>query len=60
MPRNACCLAHFTTISKRFRWPQDGDSWTCAKCKARWIYVEDEAEGGAWHKDEGVRDEAKN
>ena len=29
---------------------QDGESWTCPACGKGWIYVEDEAEGGSWHR----------
>lgn len=29
---------------------QDGNRWSCT-CGKAWIYVEDEAEGGAWHRD---------
>ena len=28
----------------------DGETWTCPKCRVVWQYVEDEAEGGAWHR----------
>lgn len=41
-----CCEAGVRTLRGS---EQDGNRWTCA-CGKAWVYVEDEAEGGAWHR----------
>lgn len=42
----ACCRANITA-SRGLE--HDGNVWTCPTCGQRWVFVEDEAEGGLWH-----------
>jgi len=45
-----CCES---ALKKAGKWlsgfNQDGEKFRCLECKTLWVYVEDEAEGGAWH-----------
>jgi len=40
-----CCAEGVEKVTKN-----DGDMWKCKECGSWWQYVEDEAEGGAWHR----------
>jgi hypothetical protein len=46
-----CCEAGVGTLRGA---EQDGNRWTCT-CGKSWMYVEDEADGGAWHRIENTK-----
>lgn len=45
----ACCRANMAATRGL---EHDGNVWTCpnSHCGRKWVYVEDEAEGGSWHR----------
>lgn len=46
----SCCERELVACGKAYSGKnKDGEPWACPKCGAWWQYVEDEAEGGAWH-----------
>ena len=44
---NRCCERRVPSASTA----QDGETWTCPKCKRSWVHVCDEAEGCWWEPD---------
>ena len=46
----SCCGWHLHAAGKALSgWNQDRDLWVCPACGRAWVYLEDEADGGAWH-----------
>ena len=46
-----CCELELRKCGKAGSiWNKEGESWVCPKCDTLWMYLEDEAEGGAWHR----------
>ncbi len=43
-----CCRVNMPPYSG---YTQDGATFTCHQCLSRWVWVEDEAEGGGWERD---------
>lgn len=47
-----CCIKLLKLEKKWFSaYNENGERFYCHTCKRGWIYVEDEAEGGAWWPD---------
>ncbi len=46
----SCCWIELRKVGNRGSgYIKDGEEWQCPRCRTRYQYVEDEAEGGAWH-----------